>query len=108
MIDLVLEGARQQAVAGHRALASVAIEMTDADPGRTRDGGLDARQAEAAFELELQAVAGLEGGIDEHQQILGAPSAGHVDDADPLADADLRRGQADAARAAQRIAAGRR
>ena len=57
VIDLVLKRAREQARALDHALLAVAIERAHDRARRPRDGRVEAGQAQAAFFLELHAVA---------------------------------------------------
>ena len=65
---------------------------------RPRRLGAEIGQAQAAFLFRLLPLHGNDFGICEHQALARLLSAGNINDAKPLRNANLRRGQAHAVR----------
>ena len=96
MIHLVLERARQQALAFHGAFLAFEVETSDDGKIRPGDGGVEPRHAQAAFFLELHPLALDELRVDERDEPARIPAQGEIDDEDAQRHADLRRRQTDA------------
>ena len=96
VIHLVLKRARQQPGAFVLLRLTVAVEALDDGAHRAHDRRVEARNAEAPFFFELDAVALDELRVDQHHQAVGIPSDRHVYDENTQRHPDLRRGQADA------------
>ena len=103
MIDFVLKGARKKSGALALLRLTCAIEAFNHHARRTDDGRVEAGQAQAAFLLELHAVADDELRVDHHDERRVIASDGDIHDEDSQRDADLRRGQADAGRRIHRL-----
>ena len=100
MVHLVLEGARQQALAfdgaARRRVRSSPLHDRARRPGDRR---VESRHAEAALFLELHAFALDELGVDDHDEIAAGRGRRETSTTKIRSgDADLRRGEADARR----------
>ena len=103
VIHLVLEAAGQQSGAFDDLLLAVAVQPFDDRARRARERGVEAGHAEAAFFLELHAVALDEFRIDEREQIGRIAADRDVGDENPQRHADLRGREADARRRIHRL-----
>ena len=103
VIHLVLKRAGEQALALPLILGAGAIQALDDDARGTHDGGVELRDAQAAFVFELHAVAFDERRIDHDHQAVRLAADREIDDEDAQRHADLRRRQPDARRGVHRF-----
>ncbi len=103
MIHFMLKRACQQLPAFDGAYLTRPVHASDHGSHRSRHGGIESGNAEAALFLELHAFLLDEFRVDEDQQIVGLVAEREIDDENPERHADLRGGEADARRGVHRL-----
>ena len=112
MVDLVLQGAREEAASSHDLRHVVHVEILARHLRGAIYGTAEPRKAQAPFLVELAALAGDYLGVEEDERhsdngierlvLLVFTSFGNVDYAHPLGAADLLRREPDALRGMHR------
>jgi hypothetical protein len=102
VVDLVLQAAPQQPLALDAHRPAVGVKAFDDDARRALDGRAEAGDAQASLLLALGIAARLDDARVDERERRDAVLV-DIDDDEPLRDADLRRGEADALRVVHRL-----